>query len=405
MKFFFYLLLSFPIILFAQMNRTAPEFIRIAVISDTGRAYFPCSGTEVFAETFDSEIPAAWDTFTVKTDSVFPTLGIPAGWHWYADSTNGAIRSVSWFYPADTADAWLFLPRVLIPSNACLSFKATSIDKDYPESYAVYLSQSDRSIDTFLHYPVLNVSAEGGRAENVWRRIDLSAYAGDSLYIAIHHNSYDKFILELDSFILTAAQNIDAGVFTVTSIIPAALDTFNFSGAVANYGLDTLQSVSVTWQQAQGPMFTAQYDSMNLAPGKLFWFTHPETWIPDTIGSFPFCFVTSNPNLLTDGFIANDSFCFMLDVNWFVGLEEGNIPLEITVYPNPFENELKIISDKLNLPLEINVFAQNGKLIYSDQNYLSGKTINSGLWNPGVYILKIQRKNSITVYKKVVKIN
>jgi hypothetical protein len=403
MKIFFYLFFSIPALLLAQTLRNAPGDAQLTSISDTGRAYFPCFGTIAFSETFDLEIPAAWDTLTLKSDSVFPTLSIQAGWHWYADSTDGAMRSVSWFYPSDTANAWLFLPRVLIPSNACLSFKATSIDKDYPESYSVYLSQTDRSVDTFLNYPLLNVSAEGGRAENVWRRIDLSAYAGDSLYIAIHHNSYDKFILELDSFILTAAQDIDAGVYTIIPLIPTALDTFNFSGAVANYGMDTVQSVEVTWQSDSGPAFTFQYDTMHLAPGKLFWFTHPDTWIPDTLGNFSFCFSTSNPNLLTDIIASNDTFCLNTDVNWFVGFEESNKLESFSIYPNPVQDFIKIETKLSSFPIQVNMFSSIGTCMYSNSRYW-GEAINLVDLSLGMYFVKMEDNNGNTEYKKIVKI-
>tara|TARA_R110002049_G_scaffold290318_3_gene473639 strand:+ start:288 stop:1565 length:1278 start_codon:yes stop_codon:yes gene_type:complete len=96
----------------------------------------------------------------------------------------------------------------------------------------------------------------------------------------------------------------------------------------------------------------------------------------------------------------------LLGITWMndvtTSLEEGSINDNITVYPNPFSNQLTIEISELEPNIELNLFDVRGKLIYSQQFLNSHKfELSRGDWASGVYFLQI-RSNTSNYMQKVV---
>ena len=83
-----------------------------------------------------------------------------------------------------------------------------------------------------------------------------------------------------------------------------------------------------------------------------------------------------------------------------VGINEINAS-NISIQPNPFNNELKVMLDK-NYNGVIEVYNTLGALITSEKLQQRNITLNTSNWNAGVYILKIATNDGVVV-KKVVK--
>ncbi len=102
------------------------------------------------------------------------------------------------------ADNWLFSPAITIPADgAIVSWYEQSQDASYPESYTVYVSETNTSTDTSKMTEIFS-----GTAANPWnqRSVELEAaeYAGKTVYIAFRHHSYDCYMLEIDNFAVGA---------------------------------------------------------------------------------------------------------------------------------------------------------------------------------------------------------
>jgi hypothetical protein len=95
-------------------------------------------------------------------------------------------------------------PRVTLPENAVMLFYASAMDEAYPaEHFGVAISTTvndDPSAFTLLQEWTLSAKGDENR-QGGWHRysVDLSAYAGQEVYLAIRHfNSTDKFAICVD---------------------------------------------------------------------------------------------------------------------------------------------------------------------------------------------------------------
>ncbi len=150
----------------------------------------------VFFDDFEDGL----DNWTIYTEgeSVNGT-----GWYTVDPSINLSTEAISGSYVASAwswnsnaydADNWLVTP--LIPLQGILKFwvKANAY---YPDQYEVLLSTQGNAISNFTVTLQDMVSAPGEWEEV---SIDLSAYAGQNGYIAIHHADYDENYLLIDNF-------------------------------------------------------------------------------------------------------------------------------------------------------------------------------------------------------------
>jgi uncharacterized repeat protein (TIGR01451 family) len=83
-----------------------------------------------------------------------------------------------------------------------------------------------------------------------------------------------------------------------------------------------------------------------------------------------------------------------------IGINEINAS-NISIQPNPFNNELKVTLDK-NVSGVLEVYNTIGALITCEKLQSRNVTLNTSNWNAGVYILKVATNDGVVV-KKVVK--
>ena len=153
-------------------------------------------------ESFESdEIPSGWTIIDNDGD----------GNNWYvlygqgddpegmAHTGIGHITSASWQSSAFTPDNYLITGGIEIPANAnqpTLSWWAKGQDPSWAaEHYAVYISTTGQATTNFTT-AVYEGEATG---EYVQHTVDLSTYAGQTIYVAFrHYNITDMFRLNLD---------------------------------------------------------------------------------------------------------------------------------------------------------------------------------------------------------------
>jgi hypothetical protein len=153
-----------------------------------------------FNGTTPPALPTGWTQYNGDGSAVASNLSaynfgtnawvsrIPTG------STDGFMVSTSWYTTADTSNDWLISPAVTPTTGSWLLFDAVTPDANFPDGYQVKISNSP-SPSSFTAAPVLTVAAEG----QSWttRAINLSAYVGQTIYIAFVNNSFDKYLLNL----------------------------------------------------------------------------------------------------------------------------------------------------------------------------------------------------------------
>jgi hypothetical protein len=228
--------------------------------------------------TFDNDgFPDGSGASTARADEWFiayafataDSLVMPSG------DTNFVMASNSWFTTVQTVDNWLVTASVDIPSSATgavLKFKSASFQTPlYLDGYEVLLSNSDNSISSFsdVLYTAAeytsgastlgsdfaaytfapsgawiqgwngtsmvsselefnpngdgNVSVNSSGDSSRWRGvltehvINLGAYAGQTVFIAFHHNSTDDNLISIDDVTVDATTGVGA-VNSVTKV-------------------------------------------------------------------------------------------------------------------------------------------------------------------------------------------
>ena len=154
---------------------------------------------------FENGIDSTW-TIVAGEGATYPSAGI-----WYtinpnnvlsfnAHSGNQCASSWSWSSSAFQANNWLITPQLDLQGVLKYYVRTSS---GYPDSYEVLLSTTDAETTSFT---VTLQAMAPAPANGEWNEvvIDLSAYAGQQGYIAIHHVDYDMNYLFID----------DLGIYT-----------------------------------------------------------------------------------------------------------------------------------------------------------------------------------------------
>jgi hypothetical protein len=113
------------------------------------------------------------------------------------------------------ADNYLVTPqKYAITNGSTLTFWADNANDSYPDHFAIAVSTADTPsassfTDVWSHQGAKSegkaaVRNTGGRYQN-WRShsVDLSAYAGQNVWIAFHHQDYDEYEIWIDDVTLT----------------------------------------------------------------------------------------------------------------------------------------------------------------------------------------------------------
>lgn len=139
-------------------------------------------GAAIFEEDFENGL-GQW---TIITEGEGP------GWVIGDETGTNAATAYSWNSSGSyDADNWLISPAIEL--NGVLKFTAANATQ-YPDSYEVLLSTTGTETTDFTE----TLQAMSTTTGNI--TIDLSAYAGQTGYIAFHHVSYDCYLLAIDDF-------------------------------------------------------------------------------------------------------------------------------------------------------------------------------------------------------------
>lgn len=341
-------------------------------------AAFPCTGDSILKERFENGIPTGW--MVLDLDTLNPTSGtmLNPGWQSrvdYRDSMNQVVVSPSFYQPSGTSEDWLISPQVTLGNNSCFSWLAYSQDQYFLESYEVRISTGTADTASFFAQPALLSVAEEN-FDPTYRSLNLSAYAGQTVYLAFRHTSNDKFVLALDDFSLSEVEMLDEGVLSISPLNINKGDTVKFTGELLNYGSDTVQSVSLSYQIDGGSIETILLDSLSHRPNFSLDFSHDSLWITDTLDAFfTMCAWTSQPNGGTDQDPLNDTLCVQLRVGSPIGiLKPTELGWDIGLGPNPVKRYFRLNLEAVpaGQALDIRVLSPSGKVLERRSHRVSG---------------------------------
>lgn len=185
-----------------------------------------------------------WTVIDNDHDGFTWELGATLGGMWGAHSGDECILSGS--YDNDngvalTPDNWLVSSQIQLPATATdfvLSWYDAAQDPDYAgEHYSVYIATSN-SISAFTATTAVFTTT---LTTDAWtkRSVDLSAYAGQNIYVAFrHHNCTDMFYMKLDDIRVGGPE-----APTVSINVPAMAE----SGTVVDLSASVSGATSFQW--------------------------------------------------------------------------------------------------------------------------------------------------------------
>ncbi|MCF0206788.1 MAG: T9SS type A sorting domain-containing protein, partial [Bacteroidales bacterium] len=193
-----------------------------------------CSGsiTEFpFVEDFEGGISYCWLNIDADEDgnSWEDASGYITSFMGHGNSTNAAMSLSydNYISSALTPDNWLITKPFEIPegSNMELSFFVAAQDDDYAqEHYGVFVSTGSADIADFELVFEETIDANGGaKTQGAWKQkhIDLSAYAGETIYIAWRHfNCTDQYVFLLDDIYIGVPTAVEESEMTEIAVYP-----------------------------------------------------------------------------------------------------------------------------------------------------------------------------------------
>ena len=173
---------------------------------------------------------------------------------------NGMAASWSWNNSAMHANAWLISPKFVLP-NTTEGLTLTWWERAnpyYSDSYSVMLSTTtnDTAAFTTVIRPYDTTAGEWTQ-----QTVDLSAYAGQSIYIAFHHVDYNMNYLLIDDIALTGGSTPTESLTINLSINNPALGTINPVPGTYHVALNDSLVLSAT------PAAGATFDGWKISVG------------------------------------------------------------------------------------------------------------------------------------------
>lgn len=241
--------------------------------------------------------------------------------------------STSWYSPAGTADDWMWTPLIgPITANSVLNWNAVTYDPAYQDGYEVRIMTSAAGPPTG-GTGVLGNQVTGSTqvfsiaAENTaWtaRSVNLTAYAGQSIYVGFRNTSNDKFLLLIDDIVVMNLIPIDAQLTfadtaTEYTLMPQSQTSMlNFNGIIRNNGTASLAGVYGhvnVWNGVTNVYSANSASTPTLAPGATTTFTIAG-FTPVTMGNYTVEFIAqqasgvdlqTNNDTLRQYFVVTDS--------------------------------------------------------------------------------------------------
>ena len=190
----------------------------------------PPTGNNSFTEDFEGGLNG-WTVLTLNSGEGewLHSDDNPGGYDYTTHAHGGTGFAMCYsfvdYVGAFNTDSYLITPQKYdIVAGSTLNFWADNANDSYPESFSVCVATADAPSAASDFTQVWSGSAKGisAKADNRhianrydnWRShsIDLSAYAGQSIYIAFHDVNYDAYEVWIDDVELTAGRGDRAAV-------------------------------------------------------------------------------------------------------------------------------------------------------------------------------------------------
>ena len=273
-------------------------------------------------------------------------------------NTNACLSSFSYINGIGDLNPnnYAFMPKVKILPNAKIEFYASGYDPSYPnEPIAVSVASADgmtiADVQSFVtSYPYQKYT------------VDLSAYAGQEIFLGFHHQSnVGQYAVVIDNITVTNAVWAGTASETVRYNVYRSFDGSNYNligyaeGDAVSYNDNDIQAVNCYYKVR----------AVNSMPGN-------ET-------------CESDPAMAVDGL--HDYVTVITD-----GVNELNAAAK--VYPNPTNGQVNIEAEGMN---RVTVTNALGQTVYDASIDGNQTVLDLSQYNTGIYLIRINFDNGVSV--------
>ncbi len=352
-----------------------------ALISWGNNTPVPPHGDTEFTEGFEGGLNG-WNVLNASGDASWIHSDDNLGGYDYTILAHGGTGFAMGYSFVDymgayNIDSYLYTPqKYTITNGSTLTFWADNANDSYPENFSVCVATADNPTAADF----TQVWAGGAKADNAektavrrgenryenWRQhtIDLSAYAGQDVYIAFHDVNYDMYEIWIDDVQLTAGRDRAAQIVK-----------YNVYRSADNTNYELIGSVNAVAGQEHYEYFD------EIAAGNYY---YQVTAVYDND-------CESEP-ALAEGNHANN---YVIVNVTSVAENNGGVAL----YPNPTRDNITIQAQNMNRIIVVSIL---GQVVYDAEVEGDSQIINMAQFNAGVYMVRIVTENG-TLQGRIVK--
>lgn len=278
-----------------------------------------CEGLMVLSEDFNTgSIPPAWNVLDFDGQTVLYTMvtkGYTGKFQPYNHNGEKCIANISAFSPIGTADDYIVTPAINVPTGPiCFSWKAASEYSWALEQYDILLCTGNSLSALTSGTVAFSQSAEPiGWNEH---SLNLSAWAGQTVYIAIHYYSNNKWTVYFDDIRVSKRQMTDLKLASINFPLIILPGNHTVSGKVFNGGLNSIFNFDLHYTVNGGPVQSCTLSSL-VAAGAYTSYSHTIAWNPSSNGTYKLKAWCTNPNSILDSNLNNDTITRLVYVNNF----------------------------------------------------------------------------------------
>ncbi len=245
----------------------------------------------VFQENFDAiadgALPTSWTRFNVDGLTPYTSLSwVTDAWvcKLYGGITTKAAWSTSYYTPVGTANDWMFTPAILVPSSyPVLQFTELAQDPSYPDGYELRISTVAPTAANLMNSTVISTVTAASNPAAI-KTINLSAYAGQTVYIGWRNNSNDKFTLGIDDVVVKSLPANGASM--LSSTLPGYVQVstpITVAGVLTNTGGLAITALNLNYSINGGAAVTQNLTGLNILSLTNYNFSHSTIWTPSSI--------------------------------------------------------------------------------------------------------------------------
>lgn len=253
--------------------------------------------SENFNNCADGSVPTGWTTYG---DGLTNHYTSPSTLNDSWSALQQAMVCITWTEESSAVDRWLVTPQVTVPTtNPMLVFDIMGVnygpESPYAESLKVMVSTTDNQKASFSVLEDLGNLLEGNNTYGV----DLSSYAGQSIYLAFACYTADGTYIFLDNVeVKTVAANCISAVSATAPAYSPQNGNCNVNLTVRNEGSSSLAAFDVTYSVNGGDEQTLNVTGVDVAPFAYYTYTFPVQMLD--LGVALINITVSNPNNDTD---------------------------------------------------------------------------------------------------------